>query len=114
MKAQELIESVIDKNREREHLLTELSESLLLESVWPGVFEHGKVQARISGNFAAIHTLRLLVEDGAGTVREFELKDVPKELIRKQLARVPDGLWPRTFTGKEKRMRKIADMGKEL
>lgn len=68
----ELLKTQIQRQSE---LLHELERSLAMETLWPTVFQHGKVSCVMSKKEDGSGTLR--VRDGEGVERAFSLSEVP-------------------------------------
>lgn len=63
---------------EADELRLKLERSLLLEDLWPGVFEHGSAKSQTVGN--PYSGFVFTITAGNGEQRKFDLLDIPKDL----------------------------------
>lgn len=66
------------KAAQAEELRQELRRSILLQDLWPDVFEHGSTTSWVSGH--ASRELRYTIKRGDGSKRTFDLTMVPLAL----------------------------------
>ena len=69
----------LDKTRDR------LRSSLDIQMLWPEAFKHGKCISYLSGNLFEFNTMRFIIKDGSGSIREFKLEDIPDNLVQRAI-----------------------------
>ena len=77
---------ITQKRAEMDELYKKLERSLAVEKLWPGVFDHTPVTARLSGSPLRPHEMTLVISNGKET-RDFPLGLVPKVLRNFHLER---------------------------
>lgn len=80
--------------RRRDHLLTELEDSLMLRDLWPEVFAHGPVKVHFEGNNYGGSTkrMRYVITRPDGERREWPFDELP-EPLKSRLPRLTPKTW---------------------
>ena len=100
----------IKKLRQQQDLLhIQLEHSLALQELWPEAFAHGPIKVRFEGGQTHF---RMVIIDGNGTEKTFQLTDVPTILWYKQLRKMHEtshiSNWPKALREEFRRRRAAA------
>ena len=83
-----LSEEMREKTNRLAELVEELDGSLRIKAFFPEAFEHGAIKSCIYGG--GTYSMKYRITRGDGSVFEWPLKDVPRDIIDRYLARLSD------------------------
>lgn len=74
------VKRIEDIKRQQVEKIKELKLSLMLQDLWPQVFDNRPLKIRLDGSPNNISSMRYIVE-GKGETRKFKIKEVYKPLV---------------------------------
>jgi hypothetical protein len=85
LKARDLINQLDKKYAEAEKTRAQLKASLDIGMLWPEAFKYGKCTSALGGNLFEFKTMRFVIKDGQGNIKEFKLTDIPDHLLKRAI-----------------------------
>lgn len=83
--ARDLIDILDKKYEQADKTRAQLKASLDIQMLWPEAFKHGKCTSALGGNLFEFKTMRFVIKNGIGEIKEFELTDIPDHLLKRAI-----------------------------